>query len=171
MAKLFSLAGPCRAYFGEKDFQQLAVVRRLVADLSLPVAIVGCPTVRDPDGLALSSRNAYLTPDERPAAPRLYHALLAGKRAIEEDRLDDPELVAKTMAGALAREPRFELDYAEVVDPGDLRRPPGGDRRGAPAHRCPFGPDPADRQHPRDRPQQCPRMTLSTPDPPPEVAG
>jgi pantoate--beta-alanine ligase len=123
VTKLFSLAGSCRAYFGEKDFQQLAVVRRLVADLSLPVGIVGCPTVRDPDGLALSSRNAYLTPDERPAAPRLYHALLAGKRAIEEDRLDDPEVVAKTMAGALAREPRFDLDYAEVVDPGDLRRP------------------------------------------------
>jgi pantoate--beta-alanine ligase len=123
VAKLFSLAGPGWGYFGEKDFQQLAVVRRMVSDLSLPVAIVGCPTVRDQDGLALSSRNAYLTPDERQAAPRLYHALLAGKRAVEDDRVDDPVLVAKTMADALVREPRFDLDYAEVVDPQDLHRP------------------------------------------------
>jgi pantoate--beta-alanine ligase len=123
VAKLFSLAGPGWAYFGEKDFQQLAVIRRMVADLSLPVAIVGCPTVRDQDGLALSSRNAYLTPDERQGAPRLYHALLAGKRAVEDDQVDEPVLVAKTMADALAREPRFDLDYAEVVDPQDLHRP------------------------------------------------
>ena len=68
MAKLFAMAGRCRAYFGEKDFQQLAVVRRMVADLSLPVEVVGCPTVRDPDGLALSSRNVRLSADERRAA-------------------------------------------------------------------------------------------------------
>ncbi len=85
VVKLFALAGPCWAYFGEKDFQQLAVIRRLVEDLSVPVEIFGCPIVRDPDGLALSSRNAYLTPEERQVAPRLYSALLAGKRAIEDD--------------------------------------------------------------------------------------
>ncbi len=75
VTKLLSLAGACRAYFGEKDYQQLAIVRRLTADLSLAAEIVGCPTVRASDGLALSSRNAYLTPEERAVAPTLYRAL------------------------------------------------------------------------------------------------
>jgi pantoate--beta-alanine ligase len=123
VAKLFALAGPCWAYFGEKDFQQLAVVRRLTTDLSLPVEVIGCPTVRDSDGLALSSRNAYLTPEEREAAPHLYYALLAGKRAIEDDGVTDPGLVSKAMSTALARQPRFELDYAEVTDRDDLTPP------------------------------------------------
>ena len=90
VTKLFALAGPCRAYFGEKDYQQLAVIRRLVADLSLPVEVVGCPTVRDSDGLALSSRNAYLTPEERAVAPALYRALLGRPPAVEERRRDRP---------------------------------------------------------------------------------
>lgn len=123
VAKLFGLAGACRAYFGEKDFQQVAVIRRLASDLSLPVDVVACPTLRDPDGLALSTRNAYLTPAERQAAPQLYYALLAGKRAVEDDGIADPALVAKSMAAALGREPRFTLDYAEVADPEDLTRP------------------------------------------------
>jgi pantoate--beta-alanine ligase len=123
VAKLLALSGPCLAYFGEKDWQQLAVVRRLVADLSLPVAVVGCPTVREPDGLALSSRNAYLSAPQRQVATGLYWSLLAGKRAIEEDRLVDPAAVTARMAEALARQPAFSLDYVAVVDPDLLVTP------------------------------------------------
>jgi pantoate--beta-alanine ligase len=122
VTKLFSLAGPCRAYFGEKDYQQLAVVRRLVEDLSLPVEVVGCPTVRAADGLALSSRNAYLTPEERAVAPALHRALLVGLSVIEEDRETDPDVVRRTMAGVIDNEPLLTLEYADVVAAGDLAR-------------------------------------------------
>ena len=123
VAKLFHLAGPCWAYFGEKDYQQLTVIRRMVTDLSFPVEVMGCPTVRDPDGLALSSRNAYLTPEEREVAPHLYYALLCGKRAIEDDRIDRADRVEAIMADALAGQTRFTLDYAYVADPDELTRP------------------------------------------------
>lgn len=123
VAKLFSLSGPSWAYFGEKDWQQLAVIRRLTADLSLPVVIVACPTVREPDGLALSSRNGRLTPEERKIAPTLYWSLLAGKRAIEDDRVVDPAEVVARMAACLAEQPAFTLDYAAVVDPDRLETP------------------------------------------------
>jgi pantoate--beta-alanine ligase len=118
VAKLFAMAGRCRAYFGEKDFQQLAIVRRMAADLSFPVEIVPCPTVRADDGLALSSRNAYLTEEERRAAPALHRALEAGIAAVLAGR--DPEPV---MAELLAAEPLLEPDYAVVVDAATLQRP------------------------------------------------
>jgi pantoate--beta-alanine ligase len=121
VTKLLTVAGPCRAYFGEKDYQQLTVIRRLVQDLLLPVEVVGCPTVRDADGLALSSRNAYLTADERAVAPTLYRALLEGKAAIEDDQQTDPHDVRQIMADIVATETRLRLDYAEVVDAVDLR--------------------------------------------------
>jgi pantoate--beta-alanine ligase len=123
VAKLFHLAGSCWAYFGEKDFQQLAVIRRMVSDLSFPIEVMGCPTVRDPDGLALSSRNAYLTLEEREVAPHLYYALLAGKRAIEDDHVDRSDQVEAIIGQALAAQPRFDLDYAYVADPEALTRP------------------------------------------------
>ena len=120
VAKLFAMAGRCRAYFGEKDFQQLAVVRRLAADLSLPVEVVGCPIVRDPDGLALSSRNVRLSADERRAALALSRALRAGAAAIAAGERD-AGAVGRAMAEVAAAEPLVALDYAVAVDAGDLR--------------------------------------------------
>jgi len=123
VAKFFALCGPCYAYFGEKDYQQLLVVRRLVDDLSLPVEVVACPTVREPDGLALSSRNAYLSPAERVAARTLYWSLLAGKRAIEEQRLTSVSDVRAAMTAVAGGEQLLQLDYAEVRDPFTLDVP------------------------------------------------
>jgi pantoate--beta-alanine ligase len=120
VTKLFALAGPCRAYFGEKDFQQLAVIRRLVQDLSLPVEVVGCPTVRDSDGLALSSRNAYLSAEERAVAPALYRALSAGRRLIEEDHETEAAAVLAAMHAVISAEPLIALDYVKVVNAADL---------------------------------------------------
>jgi pantoate--beta-alanine ligase len=120
VAKLFAILGPCRAYFGEKDFQQVAVIRQMTSDLSLPVDVVACPTQREPDGLALSSRNAYLTDAERAAAPVVHTALLVGRLAIDAGERD-AERVRELMAGLIEAEPLAELDYAAVVDARTLR--------------------------------------------------
>lgn len=120
VTKLFAIAGPCRAYFGQKDYQQLAVIRRLARDLSIPVEVVACPTVREADGVAASSRNAYLSSEERAAATVLVRALAIGKRAIEEEAVRDPEKVRRLMAAVVDDEPLATLDYAEVVAAGDL---------------------------------------------------
>ena len=120
VAKLFNIAGPCHAYFGEKDWQQLAVIRRMAADLSFPVEVVGCPTVREADGLAMSSRNAYLTPEERAAAPVVHWALVAGAAAIAAGERD-PSRVRALVADLIAAEPLADLDYAEVVDAATLQ--------------------------------------------------
>jgi pantoate--beta-alanine ligase len=122
VAKLFAIVGACRAYFGEKDFQQLAVVRQMARDLSLPVEVLGCPTVRELDGLALSSRNSYLTPDEREAAPVVYRALRAGVAAILAGERD-PAAVRTLMGQIIEAEPLAQLDYAEVVDADSFRIP------------------------------------------------
>jgi len=119
VAKLFAIAGICRAYFGEKDWQQLAVIRRMVVDLSFPVEVVGCPTVREPDGLALSSRNVYLTPTERAAAPALHRALLAGAAAIEAGERDRIA-VRSAMLAVLDAVPEAQVDYLDVVDAASM---------------------------------------------------
>ena len=120
--KLFGMAGPCRAYFGEKDFQQVAVVRRLVADLDLPVEIVPCPIVRADDGLALSSRNALLTAEERAVAPSLHRALRVGALLVAEGERD-PGRLAAAVAAEVEREPHFRLDRVDVVDADTLEPP------------------------------------------------
>jgi pantoate--beta-alanine ligase len=119
VAKLFAIAGICKAYFGEKDWQQLAVIRRMAKDLSFPVEVVGCPTVREEDGLALSSRNAYLSPEERAAAPALVRALLAGRSAIEAGERDRIA-VRSAMLAVLDGVAEAEVDYLDVVDAASL---------------------------------------------------
>jgi pantoate--beta-alanine ligase len=115
VAKLFGLVGPSRAYFGEKDAQQLAVVRRMVADLDLPVEVVPCPTARERDGLAVSSRNARLSPDERQAAVCLYESLARAAWLVEGGERDVGVLKAE-MAKRVGMEPLARLDYVAVVD-------------------------------------------------------
>lgn len=117
VAKLLNLAGRCRAYFGEKDAQQLALVRRMVADLDVPIDVVACPTVRDPDGLALSSRNALLTPDQRRAAPVLFEAVSAAAGMVRagERRAD---VLRAAMAREIGAQPLARVDYVAVVDDG-----------------------------------------------------
>ncbi|HEV2309088.1 MAG TPA: pantoate--beta-alanine ligase [Acidimicrobiia bacterium] len=115
VTKLFSIVGPCRAYFGRKDAQQVAVVRRLVADLHLPVTVVGVPLVRDADGLARSSRNTYLDDEQRRAATVLSRALQDAVRALHAGQRDAAALVG-AVAATVDAEPGVRLDYAELVD-------------------------------------------------------
>ncbi len=119
VAKLFSIVGPCTAYFGRKDAQQLAVVRRMTADLDLPVAVVGCPLVREPDGLAMSSRNAYLAADERRAATVLSRALRDAAEAVAAGERD-PACVDERIRSTVATESLVELDYVEARRSDDL---------------------------------------------------
>lgn len=136
VTKLLDIVQPDALFLGEKDAQQLAVVRRFVRDLDLPVEVVGVPTVREPDGLAMSSRNAYLTPKQRAVAPNLYGALLAGRAgagtpgATPKDvilaattallmpamPLDEAEHIAALRGEAPPAAPRFDLDYLAIVD-------------------------------------------------------
>lgn len=121
VAKLFAIVGPCAAYFGEKDYQQLAVIRRMVRDLNFEVDVRGCPTQRAEDGLALSSRNVYLSDEERRVAPVLHRALVDGAAMIRNGERS-AEVVRTAMAATIAAEPLAELDYVEVAD-GDTLQP------------------------------------------------
>jgi pantoate--beta-alanine ligase len=114
VAKLFGLSGHCRAYFGEKDAQQLAVIRRMVLDLDMPVEVIGCPTIREEDGLAMSSRNTYLSTDERTAATCLYEALARAAWLVEGGESDANVLKAE-MAKRIGAEPLAKLDYVGIV--------------------------------------------------------
>ena len=115
VAKLFDTVGPCAAYFGEKDAQQLAVVRRMVRDLSLPVEVRCCPVVREPDGLALSSRNRLLSPEQRDAATCLFLALSEAAELARHGERDAAALVA-AMAREIGATPHARIDYVAVVD-------------------------------------------------------
>ncbi len=119
VAKLFHIVQPGRSYFGEKDAQQLAVIRRMVADLNMPIEIITVPTVREPDGLALSSRNRGLNPQERASAPVLYRSLLAAKHLVENGCADAGQ-IRQAAASVLGEESIVRLEYLEIVEPDDM---------------------------------------------------
>lgn len=113
--KLFNIVKPDTAYFGQKDAQQLAVIKRMVKDLNVDTEIVGCPIVREADGLAKSSRNAYLNPDERKAALILSRSLKLGRELIENGETDS-KAVIKAITDSINTEPLAKIDYVDVVD-------------------------------------------------------
>jgi pantoate--beta-alanine ligase len=114
--KLFNLSGCDVAVFGQKDAQQVTLIEKMVHELDMPLRIVRGATIREPDGLAKSSRNAYLSPEQRFVAPTLHRALEAGRRMILEDGVRDPEVVMAIMSEVMSSEPAFKLDYLEIVD-------------------------------------------------------
>ena len=118
--KLFNIVRANRAYFGEKDMQQLAVIRRMVADLNVPIEIIGVPTVRDSDGLAISSRNQYLNPAERRAAPVLYRALQEAANRIRSGERNAAK-VREAAIALLNGEPLIRIEYVEIVDPSEIQ--------------------------------------------------
>jgi len=120
VTKLFNAVQPQRAYFGQKDAQQAAVIRRMTADLNFPIEIVVCPTVREPDGLAMSSRNTYLNPEERRAATVLWKALSAAEAAFAAGERDADRL-RQVMAETLASEPLARPQYVSCADPDSLQ--------------------------------------------------
>ncbi len=115
VTKLFNAVQPTRAYFGQKDAQQAAVIRKMTRDLNFPIEIVVCPTVREADGLAMSSRNSYLSPEERQAATILFRALTAARSAYERGERS-ADTLRRIMAETLATEPRAQMQYASCAD-------------------------------------------------------
>lgn len=124
VAKLFNLVQPDRAYFGQKDAQQVAVIKTMVRDLSFALDVVVCATVREKDGLAVSSRNVYLLPAERVVATALWRALQAGRAAVHEGA--PWEVAEKAMEDVIGSTEGIDLEYARAVDPDDFGAPTGG---------------------------------------------
>ena len=116
VTKLFNIVKPDRAYFGQKDAQQLAVVKRMVRDLNMDIEIIGCPIIREEDGLAKSSRNTYLSPEERKAAVILSKSLKLGKEAIEKGERDSKKII-DIITNNINTEKLAKIDYVEIVDP------------------------------------------------------
>jgi pantoate--beta-alanine ligase len=125
VTKLFSIVGACRAYFGRKDAQQLAVITRMTSDLNLPVEVIGCPLVREPDGLALSSRNAYLSADQRRAALVLARALTHAAQAVVDGERDTARVI-RMVRDEIGSESAVALEYSEARDARTLT--PAGDQ-------------------------------------------
>jgi pantoate--beta-alanine ligase len=120
VAKLFNIVGPHRAYFGQKDYQQALVIQKMVHDLLMPLEVVVCPTVREADGVAMSSRNAYLNPSERQAAQVLCRALrLAAERLAQGER--QGQRLTAQLRQCIAAEPQARLDYVAICDPQTLQ--------------------------------------------------
>jgi pantoate--beta-alanine ligase len=120
VAKLFNLMQPTAAYFGQKDAQQVTVIRQMAHDLNFPLEIAVCPTMREPDGLAMSSRNVYLNPEQRQVAGILYRALQAAAQSYDEGERE-PEILRQKMLGVLRSEPLADPDYVSVADARTLR--------------------------------------------------
>jgi len=121
VAKLFNIVCPDNAYFGKKDFQQLKVIQRMVKDLNFPVNVVGCPVVREPDGLAMSSRNKYLSDEERKSALYISKALFEAKRMFE-DGITDPNLIKERVRQIISQAKHLkEIQYVEIVDSNTLK--------------------------------------------------
>jgi len=121
VTKLLNIVFPTRAYFGEKDYQQLQVIKRLVRDLNIPVEVIGCPIVREEDGLAMSSRNTYLSPEERKSALSLYKGLKLAEELFESGERN-PEVIKKRVEEFILSHPKVEkIDYVEIVDPENLK--------------------------------------------------
>ena len=119
VAKLFHILEPDLAFFGQKDAAQATIIRRMVRDLNLPIEIVVCPIIREPDGLAMSSRNVYLRPEERKAAPVLNRSLTETKNRFDQGERNARKLIAAGKR-VMAQESRVRLDYFEIVDPDTL---------------------------------------------------
>lgn len=115
VAKLFNIVTPDRAYFGQKDAQQLAIIKRMVKDLNMPLSIIGCPIIREEDGLAKSSRNTYLTSEERQAALVLSRSIFLGKELVEKGERDCTKIIA-AMTAEIEKEPLAKIDYVKIVD-------------------------------------------------------